>query len=172
MARRRYVLVDGYNVINSWIELKFLKDDSLEEARHKLVDMLLDYASFKEVNVVIVFDAHLVKGSIEKHENDRGIEIVYTKEGETADCYIERTVVELSKRNTVGVVTLDYVEQQVILQMGGYRITPREFLNEVRDVSKGIREKIDIPYVDKRNTIEDFVDKKILEKLERMRRNL
>lgn len=165
-------MLDGYNVINSWTELRSIKGESFEEARYKLIDMLVNYASYKSVNLIVVFDAHLVKGSTEKHEFDRGIEVVYTKEGETADCYIERTVVELSKRYSVGVVTLDYIEQRIVLQMGGFRITPKEFLNDVQSAGADIKEKIDIPYVDKKNTIEHFVDKKIMEKLEKMRRNL
>jgi predicted RNA-binding protein with PIN domain len=168
----KYILVDGYNVINAWEELKDLKDSSLEDARDKLVDMLHDFSAFKGVKIIVVFDAHLVKGSAEKHEKHGAIEVVYTKEGETADCYIERTVVALSKKGGVGVVTSDYLEQRITLQMGGIRITPKEFYIELKHTKNKIRKKTALDYVDQKTGLENHLDKKILEKLEKMRRNL
>lgn len=168
----KYVLIDGYNVINSWKDLKVLKDESLEEARVKLIEMLHDYAAFKGINVIVVFDAHFVKGSFEKHEIHKNVEVVYTKELESADCYIERNVSILAKKGEVAVVSSDYLEQRIVLQMGGIRITPNEFLLEIQNINKRIKERIEISYVEKTNKLENNINKDVLEKLEKMRRNL
>jgi predicted RNA-binding protein with PIN domain len=146
--------------------------ERLEDARHKLVEMIHDYAAYSGAKVIIVYDAHLIKSGVEKHEKHGGIEVVYTKEGESADVYIERNVVELSRKALVAVITSDYLEQRITLQMGGIRITPNEFLNDIRNAKKRIQEKTKTSYLDKRNTLEDYVDKDIMEKLEKMRRNL
>lgn len=168
----RYILVDGYNVINAWKELKTLKDENLEEARIKLIEMLHDYAAFKGVNIIVVFDAHFVKGSFEKHEIQKNIEVVYTKEFESADCYIERNVSILAKKGDVFVVSSDYLEQRIVLQMGGIRITPGEFLLEIQNAKKHIKEKTEISYVEKTNKLENNIKKDVWEKLEKMRRSL
>lgn len=76
MNSLKYILIDGYNVVNAWRELKPLKNKSLEDARDKLIDMLMDYSAYVGTSLVVVFDAHLVKGSYEKHEKKGGIEIV------------------------------------------------------------------------------------------------
>ncbi len=91
-----YLLVDGYNIIFSWNSLKKIADKSLEDARDKLIDIMGDYQGYKNVNLILVFDAYLVKGgtgSIYKYNN---IFVVYTKEAETADNYIEKTATELN----------------------------------------------------------------------------
>lgn len=167
-----YILVDGYNVLNSWEEVKKYKDDDFEFARHKLVDMLCDFASFKAVKIIVVFDAHKQAGGIERKENYKGIEIIYTKEGEIADCYIERTVHLLSKKHKIGVVTFDNLEQSLILQLGAIRITPIEFLDQIKRIGKNIKEKTKLNYVEERNLLENCITEDILEKLEKMRRNL
>lgn len=172
MSRINYILVDGYNVINAWKELKAIMSDSLEDARHMLIGMLHDFAAYSGSKIIVVFDAHYTKGGIEKHEKHGNIDIIYTKEGESADVYIERNVVELSKKALVAVITSDYLEQRITLQMGGIRITPNEFLIDIKRSKKKISEKTNISYIDKKNTLEDYVDKDIMEKLEKMRRNL
>lgn len=172
LSRLKNILVDGYNVINQWDELRRLKDENLEDARDKLIEMLQEYAAYKGCSISVVFDAHMVQGTVEKHEKVGRINVVFTKEGETADCYIERTVNQLAKTGTVAVVTSDYLEQRITLQMGGIRITPKEFLHEIEHIDKVIKEKSKISYKDKKTTIEDFINKDILEKLEKMRRNL
>jgi predicted RNA-binding protein with PIN domain len=172
VSKINYILVDGYNVINVWKELKEIMSESLEDARHMLVEMLHDFASYSGSKIIVVYDAHYAKGGIEKHEKHGNIDVVYTKEGESADVYIERNVVELSKKALVAVITSDYLEQRITLQMGGIRITPNEFLIDIKGSRKKIRDKTKLSYVDKKNSIEDFVDKDIMEKLEKMRRNL
>ncbi|SKA96007.1 hypothetical protein SAMN05443428_1204 [Caloramator quimbayensis] len=168
----KYIFIDGYNVINAWNDLKELKDENLEEARLKLIEMIHDYAAFKGINVIVVFDAHFVKGSFEKHEMHKNVEVVYTKELESADCYIERNVAILSKKGEVAVVSSDYLEQRIVLQMGGIRITPKEFLIEIQNIKKVIKERTEISYVEKSNRLENNIKKDVLEKLEKMRRNL
>lgn len=168
----RYIFVDGYNVINAWPELKELTGTNLEEARYKLIDMLQDYAVYRDVEVYVVFDAHYVKGSFEKNEKYKRINVVYTKEGESADCYIERSVVAISKRAGIAVVTSDYLEQRIVLQMGGIRITPSEFLLDIKKSKVKIKEKSNLQYSEKKNTLENYLDVETLKKLEKLRRNL
>ena len=99
-------------------------DQGLEVARTELVGMMAEYRAFKGINVIIVFDAYLVKGSTRNKEKLKGIEVVFTKEKETADSYIERLIVELlsNKKNRVSVVTNDWTEQQMVLGGGATRI--------------------------------------------------
>lgn len=172
MSKINYILVDGYNVVNAWKELKAIMSESLEDARHMLIEMLHDFAAYSGSKIIVVFDGHFAKGGIEKHEKHGNIHVIYTKEGESADVYIERNVVELSKKALVAVITSDYLEQRITLQMGGIRITPNEFLIDIKGSKKRIREKTNLSYVDKKNSIEDYVNKDIMEKLEKMRRNL
>ncbi|EYE87222.1 tetracycline resistance protein [Fervidicella metallireducens AeB] len=172
MSKTKYLFVDGYNIINSWKELKVLKDENLEDARDKLVDMLREFAAYKGIKIIVVFDAHMVKGSSVKHIKQGEIDVVFTKEQETADCYIERNVAELSRKNEVYVATSDYLEQRIVLQMGGIRITPAELLNEISLTKTKIKEKTKITYSEQITTLSEHVNKEILEKLEKMRRNL
>ena len=99
--------VDGYNVINSWPNLKEIKDFSYESSRQQLIDTLQNYSEFKGYKMFIVFDAHMVKGSLEKKEKQGNLVVVFTKEGETADNYIERTVNNIGRKSEVCVVTSD-----------------------------------------------------------------
>ena len=119
--------MDGYNVINSWPELNTIKDYSYEAARNALIDILLNYSAFRGCKVVLVFDAHMVKGSIEKKDRRDNLTIVFTKYDETADSYIERTVNHIGRKSEVYVVTSDSLEQQLIFQRGANRVSSLEF---------------------------------------------
>lgn len=167
-----YLILDGYNVINSWPELKLLMDGSLEVAREELVEKMAEYKAFKGVNVIVVFDAYMVKGSIQKKDKLKGINIVFTKEKETADAYIERLIVDLTKNrfNRVSVVTNDWTEQQMVLGGGATRISVRELILEFSSIKNKINKKIEAPQKQK-DTLSDRIDKTILEKLEKFRRN-
>ena len=92
----KYLIVDGYNIINSWPELSVLKKEDYSHARDKLVEILSDYQGFVRVNVILVFDGHNVKGSAGSREKIGGVEVVFTREGETADMFIERLIGELT----------------------------------------------------------------------------
>ncbi|MDR3590105.1 MAG: NYN domain-containing protein [Negativicutes bacterium] len=135
------LLVDGYNVIYAWPELTALKDD-LELARNKLMDILAGYGAYKDYRVVIVFDAHSVareKNALET-VNER-LQVIFTKEGETADSCIEKMAYQLVRQGQgVYVVTSDWAEQLTILGVGAWRISAREFRNEVLEADKRIRE--------------------------------
>lgn len=165
-----YVFVDGYNVINSWPELDRIKKYSFESARTKLIEMIQNYAAYKGCKVFIVFDAHLVSGSLEKKEKLGNIIIVFTKEGETADSYIEKFVNSIGRKAEVCVVTSDSLEQQLVFQRGAVRMSSLEFYNEVVETSHKINQKIRKSISKSRDLLEDRVDEDILEKLRRIRR--
>ncbi|MDF2590470.1 MAG: hypothetical protein K0S41_4313 [Anaerocolumna sp.] len=136
------LFVDGYNMIGAWGFLNSIKQDNLELSRIKLVELLAEYQSFTNIKVIIVFDAYQVKG-IEKKYSDYKIEIVFTKENETADQYIERTVKTLINRsNKVWVATNDSQEQWQIFAQGALRKTASELLQEINDAKKHIDEKV------------------------------
>jgi len=129
-----YLIVDGYNVIFAWPELEELKKTSLENARLKLIDILINHAALTGLRIIVVFDAHRVKDVQQRVENEHGLRVIYTAEGETADTLIERLAGELSGRDTVYVATSDWAEQRMIFGQGAYRITPKELLQWVERV--------------------------------------
>lgn len=167
----RKIFIDGYNVINSWPELRVIKDYSYESARTKLIDIMINYSSFKGYNIIIVFDAHMVKGSLQKKERIGNITVVFTKEGETADLYIEKTVNNIGRASEVYVVTSDAIEQQVTFQRGANRISSLEFYHTVMEANKKISKKYEKTYSQDRNLFEDMIDSEIAEKLEKIRRS-
>lgn len=126
-----YLFVDGYNIINSWQNLIDLKNISLEEARNELIDEMIEFSHSTKEHIILVFDAYLVKKSGGKNYERDGIDIIFTKEFETADHYIERQLDEIGKLTNVRVATSDNVEQQIILSRGGTRISARELEAEV-----------------------------------------
>ena len=139
---REWLIVDGYNVINSWTDFAKLRKDNLEHARDLLREKILEYAVFKGYSGLLVFDAQEVQGSAEE-ENYGAVTVIYTDEGETADSWIERKTYELNKNgDKVFVVTSDYAEQINILGSGAYRISAREFKEEYRRTKKQIEEKV------------------------------
>lgn len=168
----KYVFVDGYNVINSWSELAKISEYSFEAARTKLIDILQNYSVYSELKIIIVFDAHMVKGSLENKEKigDHVI-VVFTKEGETADSFIEKSVNKIGKRFEVCVVTSDSLEQQVTFQRGAIRMSSLEFYYEVKAAESKIKKRIVKKYSEKRNTVEDRIQKEVLEELEKIRRS-
>ncbi len=171
MARKKeYLLVDGYNIIFSWDNLKDIAKYSLEEARIKLIDILCDYKGTSRAEVIIVFDAHRVKKNTGKIENHNNIKVVYTKETETADNFIEKVANGLSKDSIVRVATSDNVEQIIILTHGAYRISAKEFYDEVNNSKIQVREKYILNKPVKGNLLIDNLDEKTAKILEQMRR--
>ncbi|OPJ60612.1 NYN domain-containing protein [Clostridium oryzae] len=167
----RIIFVDGYNVINSWPELNDIKKYSYEKARQKLIEMLQEYAAYKGYKLVLVFDGHKLQGNLGSKERVSGITVVFTKENETADNYIEKSVNDIGKNQDICVVTSDAMEQMVIFQRGATRMSSAEFHLEVQDARKSIKKKIEgMPSI-QRNVLEERIDKDILEKLEKIRRN-
>lgn len=134
-----YLLVDGYNVIFSWDKLKALAQDNIDGARNALINILCNYQGYKKCEVILVFDAYKVKGNAREVEEVNNITIVYTKEAETADMYIEKASYKLAKNNKVRVVTSDALEQLIILAGGALRVSSREFLYEIQQAEEDIR---------------------------------
>lgn len=138
-----YLLVDGYNVIFSWDNLKKLSKDNIEGARNALINILCNYQGYKKCEVILVFDAYKVKGSTREVEKINNIHVVYTKEAETADMYIEKTSHTLAKNHKVRVVTSDALEQIIILGNGALRVSSREFLYEIEQAQADIKSIIE-----------------------------
>ena len=137
-----YLLVDGYNIIFAWDELKALAQIDLAAARGALEDILADYRGFRRCQVILVFDAYKVKrnpGSVEKRN---GIHVVYTKEAETADMYIEKTSYRLQKEHRVRVATSDNLEQLIVLGHGALRLSAEAFHAEVEETRGQIAELV------------------------------
>ena len=141
-AGEEYLLVDGYNIIHAWDELGRLAEQDLDGARRRLMDILSNYQGWRKCRLILVFDAYKVKGnhgSVEKYHN---IHVVYTKEAETADMYIEKTTYEIAREHRVRVATSDGLEQLIILGHGAQRISARELKYEVDEVERQIRDVI------------------------------
>ena len=138
-----YLLVDGYNVIFSWDNLKKLADSSIDGARNALINILCNYQGYKKCEVIVVFDAYKVKGNHREIEKVNNITVVYTKEAETADMYIEKASLDLAKKHKVRVVTSDALEQVIILGNGALRVSSREFQAEVKSAEENIRSIIE-----------------------------
>ena len=138
------LVVDGYNVIGDWEELNNLIQKDIGLARVRLLDILSEYQGFTKNRVIVVFDALYVKGS-ETRETENNVEIIYTKEDETADECIEKLVQSLKNvKNQVYVATSDYMEQRTIFSRGALRISARELLVEIKNMDKDIDEQLEI----------------------------
>ena len=137
-----YLLVDGYNIIHAWEDLSALAREDLDGARAKLIDLLRNYQSWRGCQVIVVFDAYKVKGGKGAVEQLGDLYVVYTKEAETADMYIERTTYQLSRDNRVRVATSDGLEQMIILGHGAQRMSAAELKYETDQVMAQIRETI------------------------------
>ena len=168
-AVQEYLLVDGYNVIFAWEELKELAKVSIEAARGKLMDILCNYQGYKKCVLILVFDAYKVEGytlEIQKYHN---IHVVYTKEAETADQYIEKVVHHIGRKYHVTVVTSDGVEQVITMGQGGTRISSRDFLEEIEYTKKLIAEDNEKQRVSDRNYLFDHADEEFVRKMEDIR---
>lgn len=130
------LLVDGYNIIHSWPELKELAKDNLDAARTRLIDIMCNYQGYKKCILILVFDAYKVKNNLGSSYKYHNIYIVYTKEAQTADMYIERATHELASKYNITVATSDALEQLIVLGQGGKRISSRELRLEVERLDK------------------------------------
>lgn len=168
----RVVFVDGYNVINSWPNLKNIKKYSYESARKKLIDVLENYASYNLCKIYIVFDAYKVSGNMEKKDTIGDITIIFTKDGETADAYIERSVNDIGRKMEVVVVTSDGLEQQTVFQRGATRMSSLEFYKEVIEVEEKIRKKTSKNNLStNKNFLGDSLGNDIFEILDKIRKS-
>ncbi len=135
-----YLLIDGYNIVFAWDELKKVAEKSLDDARILLISRICNYRAMRQNNVILVFDAYKVKGMQREIENIHGVSVVYTKEAETADAYIEKTSRELCKNYRVRVATSDNLEQMIIFGHGARRTSAGEFHTEVETAEQEMRE--------------------------------
>lgn len=135
-----YIIVDGYNLIYAWKELKELSEQDFGAAREKLIGILANYRAFIGCHMLIVFDAYKVKNGMGSIEKVHDIDVVYTREAQTADAYIEKVSYEISKAYRVRVVTSDRMEQLIILGNGALRVSSRAFIEEISSVENEIRD--------------------------------
>ena len=167
--KKEYLLVDGYNIIFAWEELNELAKASIDAARNKLMDILSNYQGFIGCTLILVFDAYKVKdnqGEVQKYHN---IYVVYTKEAETADQYIEKTTHEIGRKYKVTVATSDALEQVIVMGQGAYRISARDFYEEVERTEKQIREINERERGEKRNYLLDYARKEDAREMEKVR---
>lgn len=135
----QYLLVDGYNIIFAWEELNSLSQVSMEGARNKLADLLCNYQGYRKCNIILVFDAYKVEGNTREVVKYHNIHIVYTKEAETADQYIEKAVHQIGRKYEVTVATSDALEQVIILGQGARRLSARGLMEELQAADSEIR---------------------------------
>ena len=168
-GEKEYLLVDGYNIIFAWEDLKELAAANIDGAREKLMDILCNYQGFKKCTLILVFDAYKVKGNPGSVETYHNIHVVYTKEAETADQYIEKTVHEIGRKYRVTVATSDQLEQVIILGQGGRRMSARELLEDVIEVRQQIRETASEKRSSEKNYLFDHLDEETAARMERIR---
>lgn len=165
---KNYLFVDGYNIINSWNNLIKLKNVSLEDARDELINIMIEFSHVTKEEIILVFDAYQVKKSAGKVYNEDGIKVVFTKEFETADHFIEKELDYIGRFTGVRVATSDNVEQQIILSRGGTRISARELEAEV--LSQKIRTEKTLQKLKEERVYS--LDEKSLDALENLKKSL
>src|SRR5690625_1492684 len=163
------LVVDGYNVIGAWDELNKLKLKDIGQARNRLIELLAEYKAFTGNREIVVLDALYVKG-VESRKYKNNVEVIYTKENETADECIERLVKSLKNvKNQVYVATSDYMEQRTIFSRGALRISARELFIEINSIEDSIQDQL-IERNKKSPKLQIPMEKKVLEKFEKWRR--
>ena len=167
--KKEYLLVDGYNIIFAWEELNELAKASIDAARNKLMDILSNYQGFIGCTLILVFDAYKVKGNQGEVQKYHNIYVVYTKEAETADQYIEKTTHEIGRKYKVTVATSDALEQVIVMGQGAYRISARDFYEEVERTEKQIREINERERGEKRNYLLDYAKEEDAREMEKAR---
>ena len=156
---KKYLLVDGYNVIFAWKELNELAQVNLDGARLKLMDIMSNYQGYKQCELILVFDAYKVKGNIGEVSKYNNINVVYTKEAETADTYIEKVTNEIGKKYQVTVATSDRLEQMIVLSRGAVRMSSNELLQDVMAVHEaGLRQYKSSQKIEK-NYLDELINK-------------
>lgn len=163
------LLVDGYNIIGDWEELKALKEKDMAQARDRLIELMAEYQAYTGDRIIIVFDAHEVRGRESKYKEFK-VEVIYTKENETADDRIEGLIKKLKNIKTqVYVATSDFAEQRTIFGQGALRISARELKIKLKDMEREIDFQL-LEQKSKRPQSKITLDSSILEAFEKMRR--
>ncbi|MBU3878061.1 TetM/TetW/TetO/TetS family tetracycline resistance ribosomal protection protein [Faecalicatena sp. AGMB00832] len=167
--QEEYLLVDGYNIIFAWEELKELAEIHIESARDKLMDILCNYQGYKKCTVILVFDAYKVEGNPGEVLKYHNIYVVYTKEAETADQYIEKTVRQMGRKYQVTVATSDALEQVIILGQGAQRLSAAGLKEEVELMLKEIRSEFLGKIPEDRNYLFDYLSHDLAKEMEHVR---
>ncbi len=167
---KEYLIVDGYNIIGAWPELQALKEENLEHARARLIEILSVHAALSKRKVILVFDAYQVKKNNGSRELVQGIEVIYTKENVTADMAIERLAAQIPKHQKVFVATSDRLQQETIWGKGAFRISALELKREVELTVKEHKPHY-TPKLYVSNRLEDRIDPEVRKKLENLSKN-
>ena len=168
---KEYLIVDGYNIIGAWPELQDLKEENLEHARVRLIEMLSVHAALSKRKVILVFDAYQVKHNNGSRETIQGIEVIYTKENVTADMAIERLTAQIPKHQKVFEATSDRLQQETIWGIGVFRISAKELKREL-DLTEKEHKPHYTPQLYVSNRLEDRIDPEVRKKLEKISRNI
>ncbi len=170
---QQFLIVDGYNMIFGWTELKQIAKENLEFARDKLVEMFADYQGYTSEQIIIVFDAYNVKGNQgQVIAYNKNVDIIYTKEKETADQYIEKTAKAMEKKYMVRVATSDVVEQVIILSTGATRVSSDKMLEEIKTIGKNFDKYKSTSQHIKSNPLENWMSSEMIETMEKLRRGI
>lgn len=164
------LVIDGYNIMNSWPELAEMMKHSMEDARDRLIHILNNYAGYKKYKVLLVFDGHKAKNNLGERYVDHNVEVIFSPEGVSADHVIEKEVGTLLKTYKVFVATSDKLQQEIIWSKGAYRVSARELIKEIENTEKDYREKINPKITGKKNYLEANLNHDVLEALEKIRR--
>lgn len=167
--QKEYLLVDGYNIIFAWEDLQKLASENIDSARDKLIDILSAYQGFRDCTLILVFDAYKVKGGVGSVQKVHNIYVVYTKEAETADQYIEKTAHEIGHKYDVTVATSDGLEQVIIMGQGCRLLSARELRSEVERMRATIREEIESRKESGKNYLFDHMSEEMAEEMEKIR---
>jgi predicted RNA-binding protein with PIN domain len=166
-----FLLVDGYNMVFGWEYLNKIAKENLDHARDKLVQILIDHQGYIGEQIIIVFDAYNVKGNLGQVISfNKYVDIIYTKEKETADEYIEKTAKAIHRKYKVRVATSDATEQVIILGAGAIRVSAAELLEEIQLKRQTNKTYINTHPQVKNNPLESWMNKETLEKMEKLRR--
>jgi len=167
--QEEYLLVDGYNIIFSWEELNELAKENIHAACDKLMDILSNYQGYRKCTLILVFDAYKVEGHVEEIITYHNIYVVYTKEAETADQYIEKTVHRIGRQYQVTVATSDGLEQVIIMGQGAHRISAQGLKKEIEDTEKTVREEWHQRRQSSKTYLFDHMSEEMQEQMEKIR---
>ncbi|NDL68209.1 NYN domain-containing protein [Anaerotalea alkaliphila] len=165
-----YLLVDGYNIIFAWEQTKEMAEESLDNARQTLMEELSNFQGITKARIILIFDAHLVKGNVGKVMDYKNIKVVFTKERETADHFIEKVAYSKGRDVKIRVATSDGLEQTIILGSGASRMTAKELREEIDREKQRIREEYTEKIQLNNNRLEGHLDPQVREWMETLRR--
>lgn len=168
---KEVLLVDGYNIIHAWPKLKLIiEEGTLESARMKLLDILSDYQGYKKNEIIVVFDAYNVKNGGRNIYDHHNIHVIYTKEFETADHYIEKVTSSYARDYQIRVATSDALEQTIVMAKGAARMSARELLEDIKAIRREHKGDYTKSTTGTSNRLENRLDEATKEWMERMRR--